>query len=311
MALVPEGASFLMHLDLQALMAAPAFSEHRDKVESSELGPLLKSMRDCKLGPEAFERVAAGYDAQGHQVLVLRGAGVGKEERWECLASVRAPWPAFTARRDKKTKQFELRTKGATGGRGLVVDEDTVLLSDGFWWPKVQALVNGNAKPAIETQLRALYSNAPIKHQFWFRGDPPAQARARLGRLAPSCDTGLEQISGGLNLDAGMKLEMDAIMGSADLAKAAQRELSSWLEHLKGTSPMFGLPKEVMQRATLNAQATLLRFRLDISGGEWNVFQRNLSRISAGSRNAPSIPDMFPRQPVDADAWKDAEKPKR
>lgn len=71
---------------------------------------------------------------------------------------------------------------------------------------------------------------------------------------------------------------------------------------------MFGLPKGAMQRASLDAEASLLRFQLDILGPEWALFQRNLSRISAGSRNAPKIPDMFPRMPVDSERWQDVEK---
>lgn len=310
MALIPEGVGMLVNVNVPAVLGGAAYKENQAKVEESELAPALAALRACKLGPAALQRVSFGFDDKGNRVIVLRGKDIGTQERWTCLAKQPNPgiWPAFEVYEDAKADEVRLRPTSGAGARGLLVDGQTVLLSDAFWWPKVQALVSGKAKPAIETQLRSLYANAPTHRQIWFRGELPAQAKVRLGRFAPSSDSGLERVSGGVDLKAGLELEFDGIFASAQLAQNAKRELSSWLEHLRASSPMFGLPKEVMQRASLDVEATLLRFRVDIQAEEWKVFQRNLSRISAGSRKAPKIPDMFPRVPVSSDLLKEPEK---
>lgn len=307
-ALLPEGTLFVMGLDVAALWNSKALSDHKNKIESSEFAPQLAALRKCKLGPESIERVVLGADTQGHQVLVLRGKNLGDSSRWSCLAKAPAgmPWPSFTL---KKAEGQERLRPIAGGGRGLLVDENTVLLSDAFWWPKVLEVVAGRTKPAIEGPLGRLYANAPTQHQLWFRGALPARAESILVKFAPSSEKGVEQVSGGLALKEGLAMELDAVFGSAQLAESAKRELSSWLAHLKRSSPMFGLPKSVMERAKLDVQATLLRFRFDLNGSEWTSFQRNLSRISAGSRDAPKIPDMFPRAPGNPESWKDREKP--
>lgn len=300
--LMPEGITFLAHINVAALMGSKAYGTHREQLEHSEVGASLAQFRQCKLGPEAFRSAEIGADAQGGYVVILRGEGVGDPSRWECLAKAERPsssatlsWSPFEVR--KEGQNSELRPLSGGESRGFLVDDHTVVFASPAWTRRVEQRRQGKIPAAVETTLRVAYTKAPTHLHAWFSGTLPARFQAKIDHVTPPPGSGLSAISGGLRVSGGVELQLEGVFFSEKQARLAQQQLSHWLVHLRGYSPMFGLPKTALQTAKVHATGKTVSLGAQIGEQEWSDLQQNLSKISAGAKDAPRIPDIYPRDP--------------
>lgn len=249
--LIPDAATVIGGVDLQAAMKSPLYTENKEKLEGGEGKEVLEAAKACNLGPDTWKSVVMGADPEGgdkKMAFVVTATGVGKKENLECISGKikeqndgEEPWTM-----EEKDGKLVLTIDGGDG-TGYVVDENTIAVAGKDWAGAVKELVDGKGKAAIDNSLKDVLGRTDMKKTVWGAGIVPAS-------MATGPADGMT--SGAMWIDMSSGLELMASIGMKDAESATKHaeDFNKQFEGVKGMAGPMGVPEGVIESVKIEAK---------------------------------------------------------
>ena len=263
--LVPDGATGIMSVDVQAFLKSEAYTKLFDlaKEANPEFTEVTDKLRDdCELDYNTADSYVVGFDVLAQGVMVaVRMPNIGKSEALTCVAGImkdKAGSEVFTlGEEDGKTK-IEI---GGGEGVGWALDNDTLVVASKTWEGPVKQRVNGEGKAAIDNYLAESVALVDRDAHVWFAGQVPPMASAFLDKTPAK---GLER--GGGSMKIGDNLELAVTVQFAEEGQA--EDLKALIDGQIGTiKPMAieqGAPKEMFESLSIETDGNKLVGKVDV-----------------------------------------------
>lgn len=262
--LLPDAAHFVLTTRPAELLAQEQLGALWATAEgkNAEMALAMDVVRACLGRLEAFERLAIGWDDQGHAAVVGRAKGLGTEAMWTCLRD----------QTKQRGKPFELELTKTPRGEGpqlresdgedlgYFVDDDTVVLLSREWDAEVSPRLRGEGTPALEGQLAPAAGRVSRDAPLWLVGRV-SEKTAR--GMAGSPTAGVTDLALSITLpDGDLQLHFDGDAGEPADATRVRDELTTQLESIRSVLPVMGLPASVGPKIAFETEGDLVSLRL-------------------------------------------------
>ena len=263
--LVPDGATVVMSLDGQALVASDIYKKTMEAVEKSpEAKANFDKVKDeCKIDISKYQAAVVGIDALSKGVMgAIRIPNIGKKESLECLGKVTEDSSWVVGEEDGKPK-VDLPDESIL----WALDDNTVVFSTKGWTGAVKSRIKGEGKPAIDNSLKDAVALADRSMHMWFAGEVPPIVKPFMENTPAK---GAERAAGGFNLKGSdMSLKVVAEMDSEESASSLKTEGEKWL----GTAKAFvakqeAVPAEAIDTVKFETNAKQVTVTATIPMGE-------------------------------------------
>jgi hypothetical protein len=276
LALVPDDAAFVGHVDVAALTRTPLWAANVDAWgEDPDTKRSLEVLRGCGLRPaELASLTFAG--TEGRTALVLVGAGLGDLEALACVVRGLELDVGGDPRREVHAGRPAL-VLGDGGRIAHVVDARTLVVVDPSWDPALHEVVGaGREAPA---GLREALEFARVDAPIWLAARLPADAERE---LAGSPAQGLRHV--GAAIEVGEGLAIEAWAGTPDAAQAAQLRdfAASTMGQYRSMAAAFGIPRELLERVRLGVRGDQATATLAVGADDLARIRANLQRMGGG-----------------------------
>jgi len=274
----PADAELVAHVDLRRLLASPLWRENQALMtDDPEARRTLEALRECKLPLDSFSTLDLAVDSQGQRVMVsLQGDGIGDTGRLQCIGDT-----LFSG--DAERWQVVTADSGATirldGGAALghVAAADRLVFATKAWDSAVsERLAGGGGSPGFGTlgeTLGALDTDRAI----WFAG--------RLPVLAGQAEN-LRSLSGAVDLDTGLALELGMVAATPELAAEISKELERRLGNIRTRLAKAELPEAAIDRIELKVDGSTVRLRAALEIAEIAAIRQLLSLPGAAAADS-------------------------
>jgi hypothetical protein len=296
LAYVPGDAELVAHVDLRRLFASPLWQANQGLMtEDPEAKRTLDALAACDLSLDALKGIDLAVDKDGSRVMVsLEGAGVGERARLGCIGDKLFDGDGERWAVTEASGATLLKLDGGDA-LGHVVADDRVVFASKSWDSAVrERLAGGGRSPATGT-LGETLAALDTKRAIWFAGRLPA-----LAGQAPN----LRSVSGAVDLDDGLALELGMVAASPQLAGEIRSELDRRLKNLRGRLAKAALPEAALDRVEVNVEGSTLRVRASLAIDEIKAIRALLERAGAadeaptsadgGAEKAPEAPPEAP-----------------
>ena len=276
LALLPQDASLVAHVDLAALRAAPLWAKNQALLAADpDARRTLDALAACKIPFEGLRTLDLAVASDSRNVAaVLTGDGVGEPDKVACLEG---QLPGRGLRVDRAGAAPVLVLNGASG---RFHDPTTMVFSTPGWDVAVDELRAGKAAGVGAGPLGPLVARLPAARPIWFVGRVPTQAAIS---LAPAL-SGLQEVRGALDLQDGLGVELALGMDSEARAAATLAELRKQIDGLRAA----GLPAPVLDRIGLSQAGAELSIAVRLTMTEIAALQALSS--AADRSQAPKQP---------------------
>lgn len=268
LALLPQDASLVAHVDLAALRASPLWDKNRALLEADpDARRTLAALAACDLAFDGLRALDLAVAGDGTNVAaVLTGAGVGEPDKVACLER---QMPDRGLRVDRSGPEPVLALTGATG---RFHDKTTIVFSTPGWDAAIADLHAGKAAGVGAGPLAHQLARVPADRPIWFVGRVPTRAAIS---LAPAL-SGLQEVRGALDLRDGLGVELALGMDTEERATATLAELRKQFDGLRAA----GLPPAVLDRVALGQSAAEVSVAVNLTMAEISTLQALSSAVA-------------------------------
>jgi len=256
---IPADAELVAHIDLRRLLASPLWQANQGLMTGDpEAKRTLDALDTCELGLDTLSTLDLGVDSRGqHVVASLKGAAIGEVRKLKCIGET-----LFGGDENRwAIKEADgVATIELDGGAaiGHVAAADRLVFASSAWDRAVaERIAGGGHSPAVGT-LGETLQGLNTDRTIWFAG--------RLPMVTGQAEN-LRSLSGAVDLDDGLALELGMVAASPQLAVEISGELDRRLGNIRTRLKKAKLPESAVDRITLKVdEATVqLRAALDIA----------------------------------------------
>ncbi|MEZ4379805.1 MAG: hypothetical protein R3A79_00535 [Nannocystaceae bacterium] len=283
LAYVPADAELVAHVDLARLFASPLWeANHGLMTEDPEAARTLEALAACDLSLDALKGIDLAVDAAGSRVMVsLEGAGVGDPTRLRCVGDT-----LFSGDSERWAVAEEggatlLKLDGGDAVGRVVAGDRVVFASRGWDGAVAERVAGGGRSPATGT-LGETLAALDTKRAIWFAGRLPA-----VTGQAPN----LRSVSGAIDLDEGLALELGMVAATPELAGEIRGELDRRLKNLRGRLAKAALPEAALDRVEVGVDGATLRVRASLATEEIKAIRALLDRAGAAQEGPAADTD--------------------
>lgn len=273
LALFPQDAHLVAHVDLAALRASPLWQRNQALLDAdADVRRTLDALSTCGLGFDGLRALDLAVAGNGADVAaVVTGDGVGEPDKLTCLGGQLPARGLAVERSDGAAPRLTM-----PGAIGRFHDATTLVLSTPGWDAAVGELAAGRGVSVAAGPLAPLLARVPGDRPIWFAGRAPTRAAIS---LAPAL-SGLQEVRGALDLRDGLGVELALGMDGEDRAAATLAELRRQVDGLRAA----GLPAPVLDRVELGQSAAEVTVAVRLTMTEIAALQ------ALGSAVAPPAP---------------------
>jgi hypothetical protein len=277
LALVPDGARFVGHVDGRKAFKSRLYKDMRSMIERDlEARDGLKVLDKCDLKIEDIQELTVATGKSDETVAVIKARGLGKAKTLSCLRKQIAardngkqPWTirrgACYSTLTKDNKDF-----------AFVLDDSTIVVTENQWAGEVRALIDGKGKAAKDGVLRNMVGRVDRTHGAWFAGILDDQTR---GQLSGSSFAGIREVGGSLDFDRG--LDLDTVLQAIDpgAAVSLRDEMVMYRDMMKGAGM---IPGHLLDRLHVSSAGSDVNVDLSLSFAELEEVRKSLEPYTTG-----------------------------
>lgn len=276
----PADAELVAHVDLRRLLASPLWRENQALMTGDpEARRTLEALSKCKLALDSFSTLDLAVDSQGQRVMVsLQGDGIGDTSRLQCIGDTlfsgdSERWEVITA--DSGAK---IRLDGGAAV-GHVAAADRLVFATKAWDSAVhERIAGGGESPGFGT-LGETLGSLDTDRAIWFAG--------RLPMLAGQAEN-LRSLSGAIDLDTGLALELGMVAATPELAAEISKELDRRLGNIRTRLAKAELPEAAADRIEVKVEGSTVRVRAALEIAEITAIRQLLAQPGAAAAGSAS-----------------------
>ncbi len=282
LAYAPADAELVAHVDLRRLLASPLWQENQALMTGDpEARRTLEALSKCKLALDSFSALDLAVDSRGQRVMVsLQGDGIGDTGRLQCIGDTlfsgdAERWEVVTA--DSGAK---IRLDGGAAV-GHVAAGDRLVFATKAWDSAVhERIAGGGGSPGFGT-LGETLGSLDTDRAIWFAG--------RLPILAGQAEN-LRSLSGAIDLDAGLALELGMVAATPELAAEISKELDRRLGNIRTRLAKADLPEAAADRIEVKVEGSTVRVRAALEIAEITAIRQLLAQPGAADSASETEP---------------------
>lgn len=285
---LPADAALIAHVDVRALLASPLWRENEGLMrEDPEAARTLEALRACAIDLPTIASIDLAVDRDGRAVaLSLRGDGVGDPERLRCVGErLFAGDPKRWAVASDGAATTVTLDGGAAIGHAIAADH--LVVASEAWDPALRRRLAGEdplpGGGPLSEALAAVRVDAPI----WFAGRLPTM-------LGPSDH--LRSITGAIDLERGLALELALGMSRADQVAELEEDLTRRASNIRARLVRAGLPGAAADRLQIDAIGTTLKVRAALEIAEIQAIRALLAAEATAPPGGPAPGANAPAQ---------------
>ncbi len=284
---MPAEAEFIAHVDIQRLLKSPLWRENQGLMtDDPEARRTLDALAKCELGLDALHSLDLAVDSRGRRVIAsLQGDGIGDAKRLKCIgdtlfAGDEKRWT--TAMVDGKPT---IRLDGGAA-IGHIVASDRLLFASSDWDAALRERISGGGRSPATGPLGEALLALKTDRAIWFAG--------RLPQLGDQAEN-LRSLSGAVDLDSGLALELSMVAASPKLANEISAEIKRRLDNMRTRLKDAQLPEAAIEGIELEVEASTVRMRASLEIAEITAIRTLLARsktpptVAGKAVNSPSV----------------------
>lgn len=277
LAYMPEEAELVAHVDIQRLLESPLWHANQGLMtDDPEARRTLEALAKCELGLDTLRTLDLAVDSRGQRVIAsLQGDGIGNEERLKCVGDTL--FKGDESRWTTATVNGEM-TIHLDGGAaiGHIVASDRLVFASSDWDAQLRKRISGDGRSPATGPLGEALLALKTDRSIWFAG--------RLPMLSGQAEN-LRSLSGAVDLDSGLALELSMVAASPKLAAEISAEMKRRMGNMRTRLKEAKLPEAAIEGIELNVEASTVHIRASLEIAEITALRTLLTR----SKTPPSV----------------------
>ncbi|HFE45145.1 MAG TPA: hypothetical protein ENJ18_06565 [Nannocystis exedens] len=275
---MPAQAELIAHVDIQRLLKSPLWRENQGLMtEDPEAKRTLDALATCDLRLGVLRSFDLAVDSHGQRVIAsLQGKGIGDSKRLECIGKT-----LFAGDTDRWTTAMidgkpTIRLDGGAA-IGHIVTDDRLVFASSNWDAELRERISGGGRSPATGPLGEALLALKTDRSIWFAGRLP-----QLGGQAEN----LRSLSGAVDLDRGLALELSMVAATPTLANEISAEMKRRLDNMRTRLKDAQLPEAAIDNIEIEVQASTVHLRASLEIAEITAIRTLLTRSKAPSTNA-------------------------